>query len=168
MFHVSGRQRETRNLKLGTRAKRAGFVLLEVIVALTILGVAVAAFMRSFTLSLEAARKMEIQTQAVFFADQLMEYFEIMPPTEGEREGGFGDDYRNYSYRVNVRYEEPEYRDVEVPDNIAELFKRRDYTLEIFYDNGRMKQPYAALRLDSSMIGFEKFSYQSRLTYANF
>jgi hypothetical protein len=145
-----------------------GFVLLEVIISLTILGFAVAALMRSFTLSFDAARTMEVQTQAMFFADQLMDYFEIMPPAEGVQVGGFGDDYKFYSYRVEVRYERPEYRDLDIPANIEQLFLLRRYKLQIFYDNGRLKNAVTALTLESAIIGFEKFSYQSKMTYANF
>ena len=150
------------------RARRGSFVLLEVVISLTIMGFAVAALMRSFTLSLNAARTMEIQTQSMFFAEQLMEYFEIMPPFEGTQAGGFGDAYKNYSYRVDVRYMEPRYRGIDVPDNIDQLFKQRNYTLEIYYDNGRMRQPMTALRLESSIIGFEKFEVRSKASYANF
>ena len=44
----------------------------------------------------------------------------------------------------------------------------RTYTLRIFYDNGRLKQPMTALKLDSAVIGFEHFSFASKESYGNF
>ncbi len=93
------------------RRLRRGFVLLEVIISLTILAVTVAAVLRSFSQSLSALRILEVQTQAEFFAQQLLDEFEINPPREGVTEMGFGDDYAAYSYVVDVEYIAPDYDD---------------------------------------------------------
>ncbi|MCL5269701.1 MAG: type II secretion system GspH family protein [bacterium] len=142
-------------------------MLLEVIVSLTILGISVAAFMRSFTQSLGAARRMEVQTQACFFAQQLFDEFEINPPPEGKSEGGFGDDYKYYSYRLEVKYEEPVYHRLENVDQVERFYPIRTYRIEINYDDGAHK-PYTALALESAIVGFEKFAYNSKLDYQNF
>lgn len=157
------------HLSRGRRRSRA-FVLLEVIVAMAILGVAVAAFMRSFTQSLHAAKQMEIHTQAQFFARQLLDEFEIFPPEEGETEGGFGEDYPFYFYRVDVRYVEPDYnrRVLEVPDDVEQLFAMREITLEIFYQDARMTDPVRPVHLETAIMGLEKFSFESKRSYANF
>jgi prepilin-type N-terminal cleavage/methylation domain-containing protein len=150
--------------------RRAGFVLVEVLLALTILGIAAMAFMESFTLSLEAARRMEIITQSEFFARQLLDEWEIFPPAEGESEGGFGDTYRNYFYTVDVQYIDPgdDYdRDLEIPDDVEQLFALRMVHLEVYYDDGR-HEPIKAIALDTAIVGAEKFSVQSKQSYLNF
>ena len=151
------------------RRRRVGFVLLEVLLSMTILAVSVAAFMRSFTQSLHAARTMEIQTQALFFAYQLMDEFEIFPPeSDEETEGGFGDAYAAYSWWIDLRVVDPNYRLRDEPDQIEQFFAMRPYTLEIRYDDGTDRRSVRAVRVESAIIGFEKFSYQSKQSYANF
>lgn len=150
----------------GSLAQRRAFVLLEAIVSLAILGFAVAALMRSYYVSMAQARAMQVQTQAVFLAQQLLDEFEIFTPREGKSEGGFGDDLPEFSYRVEMKYERPKYR--RVNDNaIDRYFALRRYHLEIHYDDGRRK-PYVALALDTAVVGFEKFSYQTKQSYAEY
>ncbi|HOR28257.1 MAG TPA: prepilin-type N-terminal cleavage/methylation domain-containing protein [Candidatus Sumerlaeota bacterium] len=148
---------------------RRGFVLLEVLLSLTILGMAVAAFMHSFTQSLRSARLMEIRTQAMFFADQLMDEFEIFPPASGRRtEGGFGEDYAPYYYEVEMKVEEPRYRLRDEPEEVERFFATRVYTLEIYYRDESMAEPLLAARVSSAVVGFEKFSSQTKQSYAYF
>ena len=150
------------------RPARSGgaFVLLEVIISLMILGFAVGACMHSFTQSLAAVRIMEIQTQAMFFAQQLMQDFEIFPPEE-DREGGFGDDYRFYSFTVRVSYGVPRYRGLNHADGIDSFFATRDLYLEIKYNDG-VHTPSVPIQLYTSVCGFEKFSPESKQSYGNF
>lgn len=149
------------------RRLRNGFVLLEVILSLTILGFSVAAFMRSFNQSLQAAKRMEIQTQAMFFAQQLMDYFEIVPPREGTAEGGFGVDYKYYSYQVDLRYENPEYDWKFDTDGVEQFFAERPYKIRIIYNDGN-HAPYVAFTAESSIVGFEKFEPASKAAYMNY
>jgi type II secretory pathway pseudopilin PulG len=144
-----------------------GFVLLEVILSLTILGFSVAAFMRSFNQSLQAARRMEIQTQAMFFAQQLLDYFEINPPKEGLSEGGFGEDYKYYFYEVDLSYENPEYDWKFDTDGVEQFFALRPYKIRIIYNDG-MHKPYVAFTAESSIVGFEKFERASKAAYMNY
>ena len=149
-------------------SRRRGFVLLEVLITLVILGVSTAALMRSFTLSLKAARMMEVQTQSMFFAHQLLHEFELFPPDkEGKSEGGFGDDYRFYSYRVEVTYVTPKYEKTDGMNGIEQYFSMRQVRIEIVYNDGE-KAPYVPLSLDAAITGFEKFSLDSRKSYLNF
>ena len=149
------------------RRLRRGFVLLEVILSLTILGFSVAAFMRSFNQSLRAAQRMEIQTQAMFFAQQLMDYFEIAPPKEGTSEGGFGVDYKYYSYQVDLSYEDPEYDWKFDTDGVEQFFAQRPYKIRIIYNDGN-HNPYVAFTAESSIVGFEKFEPASKAAYMNY
>ena len=143
------------------RRLRRGFVLLEVIISLTILAVTVAAVLRSFSQSLSALRILEVQTQAEFFAHQLLDEFEINPPGEGVAEMGFGDDYAAYSYVVDVEYIAPDYDETNRHDEILRFMPMRVFTIEIFYDNGRNK-PFRAITIDSAIMGFERFSIEAR------
>lgn len=150
------------------RRRRSSFVLVEVILALTLLGIASMAFMKSFAYSLNAARKMEIVTQANFFAMQLLDEFEIFPPAEGRNTGHFGEEFANYSYDVELTYVDPEYdRDVEVPDDIEQLFAERRLHLQIYYDDG-VHHPFIAAEVHTMLMGFEKFSSDSKMSYYNF
>lgn len=158
---------KSRQAAILPRRARA-FVLLEVVLAITILGVSSFAFMRSFTQSMHAARVMEVQTQAALFARQLSEEFEYFPPEEGESVGGFGDAYRNYSYRVTLEYEEPDYDEDNLDfDAIEQFFPMRRLIIEIIYDDGRAA-PYSPITLETALVGFEPFSVQSKRSYYNY
>ena len=147
---------------------RVGFVLLEVLVSLTILGVTVAACMRSFTQSISAIRQVELKTQANFFAQQLLAEFEVFPPEEGVWEGGFGEDYEHYFWRAEVSYESPHYRQVLGDETIDQYFSDRVVTLQIFHDDGRGRGAKRLLSLRTAIVGFEKFSFRSKLAYCNY
>lgn len=152
-----------------SRPHGRGFVLMEVIVTLTILSIALTAFLRSFTQAMDTAKKMEIMTQAIFFAEQLQGEFEIHPPEEGESEGGFGDYYAPYYYEVEVIIEEPDYDDQGLAeDQIDQFFASRTYNLKIFYDDGTKKNPWKVFEIDSAVIQFEKFSRQTKSGYAQY
>jgi prepilin-type N-terminal cleavage/methylation domain-containing protein len=146
-----------------------GFVLLEVVIALLILGVTMAALLRSFNQSLKATRLMEVQTQAAFFARQLTEEFEITPPPAGDSEGGFGDAYRSYSFRANLTYVEPEYKGLgDLADGVSRFFPVRELTIDIYYDDGTRSQPLRVQHLSTALIGFEQFSQASKTSYLNY
>ncbi|MEN6625369.1 MAG: type II secretion system protein [Candidatus Sumerlaeia bacterium] len=150
-----------------TVLRRGAFVLLEVIVSLTILGMAVAALMRSFTQSFRAARIMEIETQASFLAQQLMDEFEVYPPM-GEKviEAGFGAGYPEYSYRVEKKYVEPHYK---LPGSgktdIEQFFAMRQLTIEIHYQDEAIAL-HPAIRVRTAIVGFEKFSTATKASYS--
>jgi len=138
---------------------------MEVIVSLTILGFAAAVCMRSFTQSMAAARIMEVQTQAQFFAQQLMQEFEIKPPDPGTpKEGGFGDAFKNYSFHVEVSLVNPRYRNQGRNDGIEQFFAQREVDLEIRYDDG-VHKPMVPVKLSTAIVGFEKYSHQTKVSY---
>ena len=159
-------RRVTKRLQM-RRRRTNGFVLLEVILSLTILGIAVTAFMRSFNQSAQATRLMTVQTQAQFFARQLMEEFEISPPFEGEHEGGFGDDYREYYWRATVIYEEPDYGGDLEDDNVKQFNVLRLLDIEIHYDNGR-SAPWVPVRVETAIVNYERFTKKSKQSYGLF
>lgn len=143
------------------RPWRKAFVLLEVLISMTIIAVTLSAVLRSFSQSLKAVRKLEVETQATFFAQQLLDEFEINPPEEGRLEGGFGDDYWQYYFIVEIEYEEPDYDEGNRHEEISQFFPFRTIHIEIRYDNGIIK-PFRALSVDSAIMGFERFSAESK------
>ena len=83
-------------------AKRrdAGFTLLEVIIALAILGIGLTVIMELFSGGLRLGRVSEEYTKAMNYACLKMEEIAIQNTvTEGEDEGEFNDTYR---WKVNV------------------------------------------------------------------
>lgn len=148
------------------RARRA-FVLLEVIVSLAILGFAVGALMRSFTLSMGQAQRMQIQTQATFLAQQLLDEFEIFTPRQGKTEGGFGDDLAEFSYAVEMKYVFPKYRKVD-DSGVDRYFATKRYHLEVYYQKDNRSKRITAVVLDTAVVGFEKFSFQTKQSYAEY
>lgn len=140
---------------------------MEVLIALTILAVTVAAALRSFSQSLSAVRQLEVRTTASFFAEQLLDEFEINPPAEGKSEGGFGDDYWQYYYKVDVSYEEPDYDDGNRHEDISNFFPLRNVSIEIFYDNGKNKA-FRAIEVNTAIMGFERYSREMKLQHENF
>lgn len=150
-----------RKRTLFQRDARRAFVLLEVLVSLTILTVTVTAVLRSFSQSLSAVRMIEVETQATFFAQQLLDEFEINPPEEGKHEGGFGDAYKNFYYIVECEYEEPKYDEDNLHEEVMQFFPMRMLKIEIFYDNG-INKPMRAATVHSAIMGFERYSYEAK------
>ena len=146
---------------------RRGFVLLEVLLSLMILGFALSAIMRSFTQSLKAVRQMEVQTQAQFFAMQLMHELEINPPDEGKSDGGFGADYKEFSFHLEVSYERPKYQRIEGAKDIQRYFAMRQMRITINYNDG-VRPPYSPLSMETAVTGFEKFSAETKRAYGMF
>ena len=148
---------------------RGGFVLLEAIIALTILAMTAGTVLRSFSQSFSAARRLEVRTQAQFLAQQLLDEFEIDPPVQGASEvRGFGDDYWEYTYVVDVEYEYPDYDEANVHEDIGNFFPLRIITIDIYYDNGRNKAFRPVASLTSGIMGFERFSQTSKRQFQIF
>lgn len=149
---------------LAPRTGRRSFVMLEVIVALTILGVSSMAFMRSFTQTLDAARRMENLTQGILLAQHVLGEFEVSEPWRGSHEGGFGEAYRNFWWQAEIFYEDPDYgREVE-DDNVDQWYQLRYVDLTINFQD-EIRDPYTVVRVPTAIIGFEKFSLNTKKSY---
>lgn len=147
----------TRHHDRASRSARA-FVLLEVVVSLTILAVTVATVLRSFSQSMSAIRILAVETQSAFFAEQLLDEFEINPPDEGPFEGGFGEDYKEFYYEGSVEYIAPDYDETNRHEEVEQFIPMRLVTIDIYYDNGHHKPIHAVRGLTSALMGFERFS----------
>lgn len=152
---------KTFKLSQASRRGAAGFVLLEVIVAMVILGISIATIMRSFTLSLAAIRKNDETTLATVLAETALQSMEAEPPRKGKSSGSFeGDGYPRYGYDVVSSKEKLKYRlkTESRPKNLREL---QEINLTISYDDPRGKTTYPS---DAFLIlaPLERFSYESK------
>ena len=154
-------------MRSSRRARGGGFALVEVILALTILGIAVSALMHSFTQSFQATRVMEIQTQAAMLAQQLMEEYEVRPPQEELIEAGFGPSYPTFWYQVRMEYVEPQYpRQGRQDREIEQYFAMRRLDITIHYrDLTDPRRDFIPLRVSTAIVGFEKYSADTKRSY---
>ena len=155
-----------------------GFILLEVILSMMILGIAIAALMRSFTTSLATVRKAQIVTTACLLAQQVLEEYEVIPPQDDHMEGNFAfpagedgyymreekptsDPYKYYYWIVDVEEVEVEYPDFSLKGESDELENLTKITVAILYDDGRLKQ-FTPVRVETYLTTTEKFTYNSK------
>lgn len=143
------------------RRGSTGFVLLEVIVAMVILGISLATLMRSFTISLSAIRENDSTTQATILAETALQSLEAEPPMSGEISGDFEEDgFPRYSYDVESEFQEIKYRikTKTRPENLKEL---QTVKLTINYDDprGEVTHPAEAYLI---LPPLERFSYESK------
>ncbi len=145
-----------------SRRGATGFVLLEVIVAMVILGISIATIMRSFTVSLAAIRKNDATTQATVLAETALQSMEAEPPGKGKSNGDFeADGFPRYSYDVVSKKEELKYRlkTESRPENLREL-QSVNLTINFKDPRGRTTHPSDAFLI---LAPLERFSYESKL-----
>lgn len=142
------------------------FILLEVTVALVILGIAAAVSMRSFILSMHATRELEISERADLLAKAMMESWDLVPPPEGKAEGSFGKDpnygpeYRFYFYRMDVENQDIDYLDVSNEGMRRDFVPLKKVHLEIFYDDQQNRR-FRPVNLYTYCLGIDPFSAQA-------
>lgn len=145
-----------------TRKAQAGFVLLEVVVSLVILGIAVATIMRSFTISMAAIRKNDIGVQGFILAESMLQSLEVNPPGKGRLTGSFeADGLPNYSWEMNAKEEEIKYKHLKTMSRIEGLKTLDHVNLTVTYDDHRNKVQ-TPVQVDLILPPIERFSYQSK------
>ncbi len=161
-----------------SRRRKSAFALLEVIISMVILGVAIAAIMRSFTVSLAAAKKAQIVTTASLLAQQILDEYEVVPPQNDHDEGTFGslDDasdnaggssdeqsgpYKNYYWITDVEEIKIDYPDISFEGDIKDFEDLTKLTITIVYDDGHLKR-FTPVHLETYLTNAEKFTYTSR------
>ncbi|HPS02013.1 MAG TPA: type II secretion system protein [Candidatus Sumerlaeota bacterium] len=143
------------------RSRRA-FILLEVLVSLTIMGVALAMVMESFTTSMKGARNASSVTMASVLARDLIEQWELTPPEAGEKTGDFGKDHPEYTYKVRYDKVELDYDDVKPPEEGRLEYLRR-ISLDVYYQTKSGKAaPKRVLHVETALTSGERFSEQAR------
>lgn len=157
-MRTNRRRRQTRGPRAGRR--QTGFVMMEVIVSLVILGISIATLMRSFTISMSAIRKNDITTQACVLAEGLMQEFELTPPTNPHMQGSFEEQgFPKYSWTMELEEENPDYRDVKVKKQ--DLKPLRHMHLTITYDDQRYRK-FSPIQVDLYLPPVERFSWNSK------
>lgn|GEM_PF-570037 len=158
--------------------RQSGFVLLEVILSVLILGIAIGAFMRSFTVSLATARRAQIITTASLLAQQVMEEYEVIPPEGNHEEGTFvGDEnsysendmpdaearqYKNYYWSVDVEEVPVEYQDLTFDGDLGDFENLTKVSVTIIYDDKHLKR-FTPIRAVTYLTNAEKFTYTSKM-----
>jgi hypothetical protein len=127
-----------------------------------ILGVAISAIMRSFTVSLASIRKSEAITTGIFLAQQLLEQYEIELPEESSIEGNFGDNYPHFRYITHFEEIDINYKDVALESLVEDFVRPTQVTIDVYYDDERMKR-FRAVQLVTYVTGVEKFDYKSKM-----
>lgn len=154
----------TRRLALPAvaRSRSTAFVLLEVIVAMVILGIAMATMMRSFTMSLAAIRRNDAATQATILAESVLQAMEAEPPGKGRTRGSFeADGFPQYGYEVQSETEKLKYR-LQTRTRVDNLRELQAVKLTITYQDprGKITTPADAYLV---LAPLERFSYESKL-----
>jgi len=85
-------------------ARRRGFILLEVLLAVAIVSTGLAAVLAAFRVSLTAARRAEDVTVATLLAEgKLAQFRAVSPEIIGTSEGDFGESQPAYRWRADIR-----------------------------------------------------------------
>ncbi len=135
----------------------SAFILLEVMIALVILGVGVAALMRSFTISLEAARQAEIINTATLLAESFLDEIQVAPPAEEHVAGTFGENYPGYSFDLTTIVEEIDYRSIKRAREAKNFRELRRVHLDVYYEHPRRGR-FRTVSVDSALSGITKFT----------
>ncbi|MGI8906439.1 MAG: hypothetical protein ACR2IE_08120 [Candidatus Sumerlaeaceae bacterium] len=142
--------------------KVSGFVLLEVVVSLVILGIGVATIMRSFTVSMAAIRRNDVSVQAFVLAESMLQTLEVTPPQKGRLTGSFeADGFSSYSWEMEAKEEEIKYKNLKTASRIEGLRPLNHVKLKVTYDDHR-NQVQTPVEVDLIVPPIERFSYQSK------
>jgi len=154
------------------------YILLEVIVSMAILGVAIAALLRSFTVSLASAKRAQIITIACLLSQQVIDEFEVVPPQDAHAEGNFippeadisqgeGSPARSSSllkyfyWTVDVEEVEVDYPDFTFEGEHEEFENLTKMIVTIIYDDGRLRR-FTPVRVETYLTSTEKFTFSSK------
>lgn len=154
--------RQTHLYLRARRGRSGGFVLLEVIVSMVIMGVAMATMMRSFTLSIAAIRNNDVTTQATVLAETALQSMEAEPPGKGKTTGSFEvDGFPQYGYEVETKEEKIKYR-LKTQSKVDGLRDLKISRMKVSYKDPRGKLHYP---VEAYLVipPLERFSYESKL-----
>lgn len=150
-------------LRRKSRRRARGFVLLEVLVSLAILGITISMTLRSFTMSLKAARRGEQITVAQNLAQRLLDEWEFIAPDEGTTTGDFGENFPRYTFEAKYEPEEIDYDNVSRLESVGRLAYFRRINLTVYYNPERRDGRRRLLKVYTALTGAERFTRKARL-----
>jgi len=122
------------------KQKISGFTLLEIMVAISIISIALIAVYRLYTQTLSMNHQLIFNTQAPMLAQKKMAEFFTMPAEElADNSGDFGDEFHNYTWKSSV-----ESVTSELLDNVAEDLRKID--LVVSFNNDELSYRLRAYR----------------------
>lgn len=138
------------------------FTLVEVVIALMILGISISVILGAFTQSIKSAKRNKIRIMAVTLAEKKLQEFELNNEIikDDEYEGDFGADYENYSWEANLDTEDVEYKNTTKDIDEEKYTQIRALNLKIFYADENYN--FTALSIDTYLLGTEKFTFESK------
>ena len=123
-----------------------GFTLLEILLAISILGVAVTVIMQQFSAGMKIARMSQSYTAATIYAKQKLEELQVEEEMREKEESGDFED--GYYYRVSIMpYED--YIEDEEDSEIFDLLPLEMYRLEsvVWWKEGEKEKSIALATL---------------------
>lgn len=135
------------------------------------------AFLRSFTVSLNTARKAQIITTATLLAQQVLEEYEVIPPQGNHEEGSFVGNqedydednspniekaqYKNYYWTVDMEEVRVEYPDASFEGDTKDFENLTKMTVTIIYDDKKLRQ-FTPIKVVTYLTNAEKFTNNSK------
>jgi len=151
----------------GWRRSRS-FVLLEILIAVVLLGTALTAMLRCFTNGLKSVSRDRKVTQGVLLAQGLLDDYEIEAPESDHVEGDFGPDFPGFSYTADFEWVEVKYRNIDLRLTKQEFDPLRKVTLCVYYRPSSMGKATQVVGVETYLTGIEKHATQSKLLNALF
>jgi len=146
------------------RRHDGAFILLEVIVALAILGLAIASVMRGFTIGLSTLQRNRVTCVGMTLAQRLLEEYEVELPPLGKEEGHFGEAFPHYGWERDIERQEVKYDGTRM--NVAGNEMADMYLIHLtvyYYRDADDNKPIIAADVDTAFTQFEHFSFATRL-----
>ncbi len=118
---------ELHNFQLHTVRNHTGFTLLEVMVALSIIAIALVSVYKLHGQTIDMFNDIKFYTSAPLLAQSKMAEIETLDADElGDNSGDFGDDFPGFNWQVTVNEVESE-----ALETFAENLKRIDLTISL-------------------------------------
>ncbi len=107
---------------------KAGFTLLEVMIAVAVLAITLTVLFGSQSQSLSLAAEAKFNTKATFLAAMKMAQLESGVAELQNDEGDFGEDYPDFNWKIEV--EDTDFSDPEYLEDLNESLKRVTLTVQ--------------------------------------
>jgi Tfp pilus assembly protein PilV len=138
--------------------RRCAFVLLEILIAIVLLGIALASVLQCFTNGLKSVSYDRKITQAVLLAQGLLEDFEIEAPEEEKVEGNFGTEFPGFSYTAEFKQVPIKYRDITATMFKKEMEPMRKVAVRIYYHPVNGTKTVRLLDFETCLTDIEKYA----------